>query len=73
MEPVTITINGRERRVPFLEAAIQVLKQKTLKGDARAAKMVLELMRAVDMLQPGAQEGPVNLIINFADPPQQQE
>jgi hypothetical protein len=59
--------------MPFPEAAIQVLKQKALKGDVKATKMLMDLMKTMDMLQAGAQDGPVNLIIQFADPPQQQE
>src|SRR5271167_397433 len=61
MEPVTVTINGRERSMPFPEAAIQVLKQKALKGDVKATKMLMDLIKTMDLLQPGAQDGPVNL------------
>ncbi len=68
-EPVIAAINGKHRSMPFFEAAVQVLKQKTLNGDVRAAKMVFELMKLMDMVKPPEEDSPVLVTINFVDPP----
>src|ERR1700687_4251428 len=44
-QPVTIRMQGKERKVPFPEAMIQVVEDKALKGDQRAAQTLINLMR----------------------------
>jgi hypothetical protein len=43
---VTVTENGRERRVPTLEAMIRRLREKALKGDTRAMDKYIALAQA---------------------------
>jgi hypothetical protein len=50
-QPVTIKMNGKERKVPYPEALIQVTKDKALKGDQRATQTLINLMRALDSLK----------------------
>ncbi len=51
-QPVTIRMQGKERKVPYPEAMIQVAKDKALKGDQRAAQTLINLMRELDILKP---------------------
>jgi hypothetical protein len=45
-------MQGKERKVPYPEAMIQVAKDKALKGDQRAAQTLINLMRELDILKP---------------------
>ena len=47
-EQVTMTIDGRRKRVPYREAFIQTLKAKALQGDKTAMQMVYRLISAPD-------------------------
>jgi hypothetical protein len=60
--------------MPYPEAAVQVMKQAALKGDVMAMKILLDLMKTMDMLEPpDKDESPVNLTINFVSARQKQE
>jgi Family of unknown function (DUF5681) len=58
LQPVTIRMQGKERKVPYMEAMIQVTKNKALKGNLRAAQMLGALMRELDFLKPQEAFGP---------------
>jgi hypothetical protein len=49
-EPVSIKLEGVSQRVPYPVAFLQMLKSRALLGDARAMRMIVELMREVGLL-----------------------
>ncbi len=49
-EPVSITIQGRTKKVPYLDAWLQVTKDRALKGDLKAGQMIIMLAKAFKML-----------------------
>lgn len=51
MEPVLIKIRGRTRKVPYLEAWLQVIKDKALKGELKACQILIHLAKQLDMLK----------------------
>jgi hypothetical protein len=51
-QPVTIRMQGKERKVLYPETMIQVAKDKALKGDQRAARTLINLLRELDILKP---------------------
>jgi len=51
MEPVSLKIQGRVRKVPYMEAWVQVMKDKALKGDVRASQMVIYLAKELKILR----------------------
>jgi hypothetical protein len=50
LEPLSIKVQGRTRKVPFLEAWAQVVKDKAIKGDIKAGQMLLLLAKQLNML-----------------------
>ena len=67
-QPITIRMQGKERKVPYPEAMIQVTKDKALKGDQRAAQTLINLMRELDLLKPQEALGPPAIYIQFTRP-----
>ena len=67
-QPVTIRMQGKERKVPFPEAMIQVVEDKALKGDQRAAQTLINLMRELDILKPQEVLSPPEIHIHFGGP-----
>ena len=67
-QPVTIKMNGKECKVPYPEALIQVMKDKALKGDQRATQMLIKLMRDLDILKPQEALRPPAIHIHFTGP-----
>jgi hypothetical protein len=51
LEPVLIKIRGRTRKVPYLEAWLQVIKEKALKGDLKACQILILLAKQFNMLK----------------------
>jgi hypothetical protein len=49
-EPVTLKIGGRTRKVPYLEAWMQVIKEKALKGDIKASQVLILVAKTLKML-----------------------
>jgi len=41
LELVPIKVQGRLRKVPYLEAYLQVMKERAIKGDNKAGQMLL--------------------------------
>jgi hypothetical protein len=68
LQPVTIRMQGKERKVCFPEAMIQVAQDKALKGDQRAAQMLINLMRELDILKPQEVLSPPEIHIHFVGP-----
>ena len=68
LQPVTIRMQGKERKVSFPEAMIQVTKDKALKGDQRAAQTLINLMRELDILKPQEVLSPPEIHIHFVGP-----
>ena len=68
LQPVTIRMQGKERKVSFPEAMIQVAKDKALKGDQRAAQTLINLMRELDILKPQEVLSPPEIHIHFGGP-----
>ena len=46
MMPVNVTVDGRARKMPALQAILMQEVQKALKGDSKAARFVLETFQA---------------------------
>ena len=66
MEPVTLNKRGRTRKVPFLEALVQVQKGKALNGDHRSTQTVLKLIEKLDLLKPPESGlAPVTVNVHF--------
>ena len=56
-EPVTVTENGRRRKVSKREAIIRQLVNQSANGDWRAVKMLLEILRDIEgQTEPAADE-----------------
>jgi len=56
-EPVTVTENGRRRKVSKREAIIKQLVNQSANGDWRAVKMLLEILRDIEgQTEPAADE-----------------
>jgi len=68
LQPVTIRMQGKERKVCFPEAMIQVAEDKALKGDQRAAQTLINLMRELDILKPQEVLSPPDIHIHFGGP-----
>jgi Family of unknown function (DUF5681) len=68
LQPVTIRMQGKERKVCFPEAMIQVAQDKALKGDQRAAQTLINLMRELDILKPQEVLSPPDIHIHFGGP-----
>ena len=68
MQPVTIRIKGKERKVPYLEAMIQALQGQALMGEPRRAQILINLMRELGILKPQAAFGPPAIHIHFVKP-----
>jgi hypothetical protein len=68
LQPVTIRMQGKERKVSFPEAMIQVAQDKALKGDQRAAQTLINLMRELDILKPQEVLSPPDIHIHFVGP-----
>jgi hypothetical protein len=68
LQPVTIRMEGKERKVCFPEAMIQVAQDKALKGDQRAAQTLINLMRELDILKPQEVLSPPDIHIHFVGP-----
>jgi Family of unknown function (DUF5681) len=68
LQPVTIRMQGKERKVCFPEAMIQVAQDKALKGDQRAAQTLINLMRELDILKPQEVLSPPEIHIHFVGP-----
>jgi hypothetical protein len=68
LQPVTIRMQGKERKVSFPEAMIQVTQDKALKGDLRAAQTLINLMRELDILKPQEVLSPPEIHIHFGGP-----
>lgn len=68
LQPVTIRTQGKERKAPYVEALIQVLQDKGLKGEPRAARILIDLMRELDMLKPQEALAPPILSVHFVKP-----
>src|ERR1700720_1800169 len=68
LQPVTIRMQGKERKVCFPEAMIQVAQDKALKGDQRAAQMLINLMRELDILKPQEAFEPRIFTLNIGRP-----
>jgi hypothetical protein len=68
LQPVTIRMQGKERKVCFPEAMIQVAQDKALKGDQRAAQTLINLMRELDILKPQEVLSPPEIHIHFGGP-----
>lgn len=49
---LSITENGRRRRLSAMEAIVMAQAQKALKGDHRAAKLLLDLQQALPVPEP---------------------
>lgn len=64
MEPVTIKVGGRERKVPYPEAFIQVIKDKALKGDPRAAQILINLLKELNLLKSQARLEPFTIVFS---------
>ena len=67
MQPVTIRIKGKERKVPYPEAMIQALQGVALMGEPRQAQILINLMRELDILKPQAVFGPPTIHIHFVE------
>lgn len=66
MEPVTLNKRGRSRKVPFLEALVQVQKGKALNGDHRSTQTVLNLTEKLGLLKPPESGlAPVTVNVHF--------
>jgi hypothetical protein len=50
LELVPIKIQGRTRKVPYLEAFAQVMKDKAIKGDPKLGQMLLLLAKQLGLL-----------------------
>ena len=68
LQPGTIRMQGKERKVCFPEAMIQVAQDKALKGDQRAAQTLINLMRELDILKPQEVLSPPEIHIHFGGP-----
>ena len=68
LQPVTIRMQGKERKVCFPEAMIQVAQDKALKGDQRAAQTLINLMRELDILKPQEAFNPRTFTLNIGRP-----
>jgi hypothetical protein len=56
-EPVTVTENGRRRKVSKRETIIKQLVNQSANGDWRAVKMLLEILRDIEgQTEPAADE-----------------
>lgn len=51
LEPVRIKLQGQTRKVPYLEAWLQVVKEKALKGDLKASQILILLAKQLNMLK----------------------
>jgi Family of unknown function (DUF5681) len=67
-QPITIRMQGKARKVPYPEAMIQVTKDKALKGDQRAARTLINLMRELDILKPQEAFEPRIFTLNIGRP-----
>jgi Family of unknown function (DUF5681) len=65
MQPVTIRMKGKERKVPYPEAMIQALQGEALMGEPRPAQILINLMRELDILKPQEAFGPPPIHIHF--------
>ncbi len=68
MQPTTIRIQGKVCKVAYLEAMILVLKDMALRGDHRAAQMLINLTRELDLIRPKEEFKPPSIHINFVEP-----
>lgn len=68
MQPVTIRIKGKERKVPYPEAMIQALQGMALMGEPRPVQILINLMRELGILKPQAAFGPPTIHIHFVKP-----
>jgi hypothetical protein len=59
-QPVTLTENGRRRRIPKRQALAKQVINKALSNDPKAAALVLEQIRRTE----GSTESPVTLDVN---------
>jgi Family of unknown function (DUF5681) len=52
MEPVNIKLHGRDRKVPYPAAFLEVMKARALKGDQKAAQILFALFKELGLLKP---------------------
>src|ERR1700730_6732799 len=67
-QPITIRMQGEARKVPCREAMIQLQKDKALKGDQRAARTLINLIRELDILKPQEAFEPRIFTLNIGRP-----
>jgi hypothetical protein len=65
MEPVRIKIRGRERKVPYPEAYLQVIKEKGLKGDPKAGQILISIFKELGILKPEALSEPYEFTLKI--------
>lgn len=68
LQPTTLRIQGKELKVPFPEALIQVVKSKALQGNQRAAQMLVNLMREFGVFKPQEELDLPIINIHFVSP-----
>jgi hypothetical protein len=68
MEPVTMTLHGRERKVPYPVAFLQVMKARALKADPKAAQILFALFKELGLLKPEVVPEKITLTVEFPDP-----
>jgi hypothetical protein len=47
-KPVTVTENGRRKKVTMLQAMVALMTRKGLSGDTRTQKMLIDLIREIE-------------------------
>ena len=68
LQPTKIRIQGKVCKVAYLEAMIFVMKDMALRGDHRAAQMLINLTRELDLIRPKEEFKPPSIHIHFVEP-----
>jgi Family of unknown function (DUF5681) len=68
LQPTKIRIQGKVCKVAYLEAMILVMKDMALRGDHRAAQMLINLTRELDLIRPKEEFKPPSIHIHFVEP-----
>lgn len=73
-EKITVTVNGKTRRITKYEAMCKQLLNNALNGDARAQRLVFDLMArrdakgaAAELAQLQKEKQPINIILSPED------
>jgi hypothetical protein len=69
LEPVSLKLHGRVRKVPFAEAYLQVMKDKALRGDLKAGQILLSFMKELGFLAVEKFPEDWEITLNVSKPP----